>query len=45
MSIFRVRYISSLGKFNLVINGISYLFKPLELEQIYNMIKEALNQK
>jgi two-component SAPR family response regulator len=38
MAGFKLRYISSLGKFNLVINGISYLLKPQELESLNRLI-------
>lgn len=47
MAGFKLRYIQSLEKFNLIVNGISYLLKIEELEalsrEIENVLKELKN--
>lgn len=44
MAAFKLRYIQSLQRFNLVVNGISYLLKPEELEALKREIEDVLKE-
>jgi hypothetical protein len=44
MAGFKLRYLQSLEKFNLVVNGISYLLKAEELEALKFEIDKVLEE-